>query len=82
MKNTGITASKDWIDSVKLNSFFILGRVPSIWDTFTRLNDTIYDGSNGDDACKSYEFYQKDVDALKNMGVSDQFLILHWLLVT
>jgi len=41
----------------------------SIWDTYVRRNGTIDDGSTGDDACKSYEFYQKDVDALKNMGV-------------
>ena len=47
----------------------LLGRKPSIWDTFVRQQGTIYDNSTGDDACKSYEFYQKDVDLLKNLGV-------------
>ncbi len=46
-----------------------LGRKPSIWDTFGRQEGSVADGSTGDDACKSYEFYQKDVDLLQNLGV-------------
>ena len=46
-----------------------LGRKPSIWDTFVRQEGSVADGSTGDDACKSYEFYQKDVELLQNLGV-------------
>jgi len=31
----------------------------------------ISDGTNGDDACKSYEYYERDVELLKNIGVGD-----------
>lgn len=47
-----------------------LGRSPSIWDTFSRIPNNIADGSSGDDACKSYYYYKKDVELLKAMGVS------------
>jgi len=47
------------------------GKSPSIWDTLTHQNShLIIDGSNGDVACNSYEFWRKDVDALKEINVS------------
>lgn len=43
----------------------------NIWDTITH-KDWGYtaDRSNGDVAANSYEFWQKDIDALDNIGVS------------
>lgn len=44
----------------------------NIWDEVTH-RDWGYtaDRSNGDEAANSYEFYQKDIDALDNVGVSE-----------
>ena len=58
-------------------TFFLLGRTPSIWDTYSRVAGNIADGSSGDDACKSYQYYQQDVNLLKSMGVS--FFLLKFL---
>jgi hypothetical protein len=43
----------------------------NIWDTITH-KDWGYtaDRSNGDEAANSYEFWEKDIDALDNVGVS------------
>ena len=47
------------------------GKSKSIWDT-TLHNDPSFtaDGLNADVAADSYNLYQKDIDALKNVGVS------------
>jgi beta-glucosidase/6-phospho-beta-glucosidase/beta-galactosidase len=46
------------------------GKLPSIWDTAThKVPSIIKDGSTGDEAGKSYEFFMKDVEALKYIGV-------------
>lgn len=43
----------------------------SIWDQVSHRDPNIIaDGSTGDDAAKSYEFYKEDVKALKDIGVS------------
>ena len=52
-----------------ITNIFRIGRSPSIWETYCRVPGNIADGSSGDDACKSYYFYEQDVDLLKNMGV-------------
>ena len=59
-------------------TFFLLGRTPSIWDTYSRVAGNIADGSSGDDACKSYQYYQQDVNLLKSMSVSF-FLLKNFL---
>lgn len=47
------------------------GKGPNIWDTFThQAVSPIFDESDGDIACDSYNKYQVDVQLLKNMGVS------------
>lgn len=47
------------------------GKGASIWDTFTHEhNERIVDRSNADVSANSYHFYEKDVDALKYVGVS------------
>lgn len=47
------------------------GRSPSIWDTYVHENPhLIENGSTGDITSDSYNFYKKDVAALKSVGVS------------
>lgn len=36
------------------------------------------DGSSGDDAVKSYEFYKRDVEAIKEMGVDFYRFSISW----
>lgn len=46
------------------------GKTPSIWDTFIHnFPELIADKSNADVSADSYHFYQKDVEALKLIGV-------------
>ena len=50
------------------------GKSPNIWDTITHEDPKyVRDLSNGDVAADSYHFYQKDIDALTNIGVSKYF---------
>lgn len=42
----------------------------SVWDQWTHDHpDAIYDHSNGDVACNSYNKYKEDVQILKEIGV-------------
>jgi beta-glucosidase/6-phospho-beta-glucosidase/beta-galactosidase len=51
--------------------FCLLGRLPSIWDALTHdHSDLIVDHSTGDTAANSYDLYEKDVEILKDVGVS------------
>jgi beta-glucosidase/6-phospho-beta-glucosidase/beta-galactosidase len=46
------------------------GRLPSIWDDVVHQVPTvIYDGSTGDDAAKSYQYYAEDVKITDILGV-------------
>lgn len=47
------------------------GKSPNIWDVVTH-EDWGYtaDRSNGDVAANSYEFFEKDIEAIENVGVS------------
>ena len=45
------------------------GKGLNIWDVYTTNSSVVLDGSTGQRACNSYQFYQKDVDALKSLGV-------------
>lgn len=48
------------------------GKSPNIWDTIThKTPEYVEDSTNGDVAANSYHFYQKDIDALTNIGVSE-----------
>lgn len=47
-----------------------VGKGESIWDQVSHRDPNIIaDGSTGDDAAKSYDFYKDDVKALKDIGV-------------
>lgn len=46
------------------------GKGPSIWDEFLHSNPkNVDDLQNGDIAANSYEYYQDDIDAAKNLKV-------------
>lgn len=53
------------------------GKVESIWDVRVHAGN-VEGGATGDDACKSYEFYNKDIDALKFLGVSHYRFSIAW----
>jgi beta-glucosidase/6-phospho-beta-glucosidase/beta-galactosidase len=47
------------------------GKGPSIWGTVTHnFPDRISDASTGDVAANSYELYPRDIEMIKNLGVS------------
>lgn len=48
---------------------YLVGRGPSIWDTFSHVPGNIENGDTGDVACDSYHNYQRDVEMLKELGV-------------
>jgi beta-glucosidase/6-phospho-beta-glucosidase/beta-galactosidase len=50
---------------------YIPGKGLNIWDVYTTNSSVVLDGSTGQTACNSYYFYQKDVDALKSLGVNE-----------
>lgn len=46
------------------------GKGPNIWDELTHVySEKIFDRSNGDVACNSYELYKEDVQLLKEANV-------------
>lgn len=46
------------------------GKCESIWDKLTHEHsELVVDGSNGDISSNSYDFYMKDVQAIKSVGV-------------
>ncbi|CAB3227756.1 unnamed protein product [Arctia plantaginis] len=56
----------------------VSGKTPSIWDTYCHTTDRIKDGSTGDDACKSYEFYQRDIQMMKYLGIDFYRFSIAW----
>ncbi|KAG5671235.1 hypothetical protein PVAND_001444 [Polypedilum vanderplanki] len=55
------------------------GRIPSIWDTASHKNNSsVVDGSTGDDAAMSYYYYEKDIQALKDIGFKTYRFSIAW----
>ena len=46
------------------------GKGPNIWDTFTKIPGNIVDGSSGDVACDSYHQSSRDIELMKDLGIS------------
>ncbi|KAG5671230.1 hypothetical protein PVAND_001439 [Polypedilum vanderplanki] len=55
------------------------GKIPSIWDTASHRNpSSVDDGSTGDDAGMSYYYYEKDIQALKDIGFKVYRFSIAW----
>lgn len=54
------------------------GRLPSIWDTFSKTPDKVEDGTNGDVACDSYHRLEEDVALLKSYGAQVYRFSIAW----
>jgi len=54
------------------------GRGPSIWDTFTRTEGAISDGTNGDVADDHYHRYAEDIALLAGMGFNAYRFSIAW----
>ncbi|XP_061162617.1 lactase/phlorizin hydrolase-like, partial [Saccostrea echinata] len=54
------------------------GRGPSIWDTFSHLPGRTLNGDTGDITCDSYHNYLRDVEMLKELGVSHYRFSISW----
>ena len=54
------------------------GRGPSIWDTFSARPGAVLDGSDGSDACSSYERLDEDLDLLAGLGVGFYRFSVAW----
>jgi len=54
------------------------GKGLSIWDTYTRRNGKIKDGTDGDVACDSYHRYMDDIKVMKEIGVNSYRFSISW----
>ncbi|KAL1962528.1 hypothetical protein VTN77DRAFT_9403 [Rasamsonia byssochlamydoides] len=54
------------------------GRLPSIWDTFSKTPGKVEDGTNGDVACDSYHRTHEDIEILKKYGAKVYRFSLSW----
>ncbi|HEX7849882.1 MAG TPA: GH1 family beta-glucosidase [Sphingomonas sp.] len=54
------------------------GRGPTNWDVFCRTPGKVANGDTGDVACDSYHLYGKDIQLLKDMGVSTYRMSIAW----
>lgn len=80
--------SKDFVWGAAAASYqiegaaFEEGKGKSVWDTFTRLDETgfspIKNGDNGDVACDHYHRFKEDVSLMKEIGLKAYRLSLSW----
>ncbi|KAE9546880.1 hypothetical protein FO519_009908, partial [Halicephalobus sp. NKZ332] len=75
---SGITLSSATAAYQVEGAAFEDGRGASIWDIYVRKPNTIKNNDTGDDACKSYELWQKDIDILKELGVKSYRFSISW----
>ncbi len=54
------------------------GRGPSIWDTFCAMPGKIADHTDGKVACDHYHLYERDLDLMKELGVSAYRFSVAW----
>lgn len=54
------------------------GRGPSIWDTFSHTEGTIWNGDNGDVACDHFHRYADDVAAMAELGLTAYRFSFAW----
>ncbi|KAG6464699.1 hypothetical protein O3G_MSEX014674 [Manduca sexta] len=51
---------------------------PSIWDVFCQKPGNVIDNTTGDVACNSYEYYKRDVQMVKFLGVDFYRFSISW----
>src|SRR5262245_27000927 len=54
------------------------GRVPSIWDVYSRLPGKIAGGDTGDIACDHYHRYPEDVALMQKLGIGAYRFSVAW----
>jgi beta-glucosidase len=54
------------------------GRLPSIWDTFTRMPGRVRNGDNGDTANRHYELFRDDVALMADLGLQAYRFSIAW----
>ncbi|GAA5026086.1 GH1 family beta-glucosidase [Microbacterium fluvii] len=54
------------------------GRVPSIWDTFSRTPGKVWNGDTGDVACDHYHRWQSDLDLMAELGLGAYRFSIAW----
>ena len=54
------------------------GRTPSIWDTFSKTEEKIYNGDTGEVACDHYHRFKEDISILKEIGVDSYRFSISW----
>ncbi|XP_056298693.1 cytosolic beta-glucosidase [Pseudoliparis swirei] len=54
------------------------GKGPSIWDTFCHEKGRVFGDQNGDEACNSYELWEKDLECIQQLGLTHYRLSLSW----
>ncbi|MDT4911467.1 MAG: beta-glucosidase [Pseudonocardiales bacterium] len=54
------------------------GRLPSIWDDFSRTPHAIDGGDTGDEACDSYRRWPEDLELLRRLGVDSYRFSVAW----
>ncbi|RKT33202.1 beta-glucosidase [Microbacterium sp. AG1240] len=54
------------------------GRLPSIWDTFSRTPGRVWNGDTGDVACDHYHRWESDLDLMKDLGLDAYRFSIAW----
>ncbi len=54
------------------------GRVPSVWDTFSRVPGKVVDGDHGDIACDHYHRYPEDIALIQKLGFKHYRFSIAW----
>ncbi|KAE9547417.1 hypothetical protein FO519_009372 [Halicephalobus sp. NKZ332] len=75
---TGITVSSATAAYQVEGGAFEDGRGASIWDIYVRKPNVIKNNDTGDDACKSYDYWQKDIVLLKALGIKAYRFSISW----
>ncbi|MBG0826675.1 beta-glucosidase [Planomonospora sp. ID67723] len=70
----GVATSAYQIEGAALDD----GRLPSIWDTFSRVPGAIDNGDTGDVACDHYHRWREDVELLSGLGVDAYRFSIAW----
>lgn len=54
------------------------GRIPSIWDTFSRTPGKVVNGDTGDVACDHFHRWKEDVAIMKSLGLDSYRFSIAW----